>query len=250
MALQPLTVVVITLNEEANIGRCLESVAWAAERIVVDCGSSDRTVLTAGEYGARVLKREWSGYADQKNFAVEAAEHDWVLSLDADEWLDDDAVNEIQASLGNPVADGYRIRRRTAFCGEYLDHIWGGDRPLRLFRKTAGRFAGGPVHESFHLAAGSRTGRLRGSILHVGYGSIHSYVERMNRYTDLAAEGLDERGAAVRPFKLMLGPIATFFKLYVLKLGVLDGVRGWIVAAGSAYYVALRESKLWERRQR
>jgi glycosyltransferase involved in cell wall biosynthesis len=250
MAPQALSVVVITLNEEANIARCLQSVDWAEELIVVDCGSSDRTVQTARDYGARVLSREWTGYADQKNFAVDAAANGWILSLDADEWLDETAANGIRTTLEAPGAEGYRIRRCTAFCGEYLRYTWRRDRPLRLFRKTAGRFDGGPLHESFRLAPGASSARIDGSILHAGYASIHGYVERMNRYTDLAAEGLDRRGAPVRPLKLLLGPPATFVRLYFLNLGLLDGVRGLVVAAGSAYYVALREAKLWERRQR
>jgi glycosyltransferase involved in cell wall biosynthesis len=249
MAQQPLSVVVITLNEEANIARCLRSVAWADERIVVDCGSSDRTVESAAEHGARVITREWSGYADQKNFAVDSSANEWVLSLDADEWLDEAAGGAIRRVLEAPRANGYKILRRTAFCGGTVNRTWGGDRQLRLFRKTAGRFSGGPVHEAFRLDAGSKAGRLGGSIQHLGYPSIHGYVERMNRYTDLAAEGLAGRQVSFRPLKLWFGPLVTFVKLYFLKLGFLDGVRGWIVAVGSSYYVLVREAKLWERRR-
>lgn len=249
MALQPLSVVVITLNEEQNIRRCLRSVKWADEKIVVDCGSTDRTVTSASEEGARVLTREWPGYAEQKNFAVQSASHPWVLSLDADEWLDERAQASIRETLEDPRADGYRIRRLTGFCGKDVRRSWGGDRPLRLFRRDAGRFEGGPVHESFRLAAGNTEGNLDGTLAHAGYASIESYVERLNRYTGLAAEGLVERGVPFRPLRLWFGPLATFLRIYVLKLGFLDGVRGWIVAVGSAYYVLTREAKLWERRQ-
>lgn len=244
MAPQRLSVVVITLNEEANIERCLGSVAWADEKIVVDCGSNDRTVQTARALGARVIQREWSGYADQKNHAIDQAEHDWVLSLDADERLADAAAAEIRRVLAAPRADGYRIARRTVFCGDYVDRVWGGDRPLRLFRKSCGRFSGGPVHEAVRLSPGSTIERLAGPILHRGYASIHDYVDKLNRYTGLAAS---VRGG-FRPLRLWFGPPWTLFRLYVLKLGFLDGVRGWIIAAGSAYYVLVREAKSWERR--
>jgi glycosyltransferase involved in cell wall biosynthesis len=250
MTPQPLSVVVITLNEEANIERCLRSVAWAEERIVIDCGSSDRTVQSATELGARVILRDWGGYADQKNHGIEQAAHAWVLTLDADEWLDAQAAEEIRRTLAAPTADGYRVRRRTAFCGAYADRIWGGDRPLRLFRKERGRFEGGPVHESVRLAGNATTARLAGPILHAGYTSIADYVDKLNRYTGLAADGMTRSGRRFRPAKLWFGPFWTLFRLYVLKLGFLDGVRGWIIAAGSAYYVLVREAKLWERRPR
>jgi len=247
---QLLSVVVITLNEEANIERCLRSVAWADEKIVVDCGSSDRTVQSATDLGARVVHREWSGYVDQKNHAIEHAAHAWVLSLDADEWLTEEAIEEIRRTLSAPDADGYRVRRRTAFCGSYADRTWGADRPLRLFRKDRGRFDGGPVHESVRLDSGASTGRLSGPILHAGYTSIADYVDKLNRYTGLAADGMAGSGRRYRPLKLWFGPPWTLFRLYVMKLGFLDGARGWIIAAGSAYYVLVREAKLWERDQR
>jgi glycosyltransferase involved in cell wall biosynthesis len=247
MTHQPLSVVVVTLNEEANIERCLRSVAWADEKIVVDCGSTDRTVQSADDLGARVVQREWSGYVEQKNHALDEASHAWVLSLDADEWLDESAVEEIRRTLAGPDADGYRVRRRTAFCGAYADRIWGADRPLRLFRKDRGRFDGGPVHESFRLAPDAAVGRLAGPILHAGYTSVSDYVDKLNRYTSLAADGRAETGNGFRPLKLWFGPLWTLFRFYILKLGFLDGTRGWIIAVGSAYYVLVREAKLWER---
>jgi len=247
---EPLSVAVIALNEERNLDRCLASVAWADEIVVVDGGSADGTAGIARRRGARVSSRPFRGFVEQKNHAVSLTSHRWVLSLDADEWLDEAASAAVRDALGSPAADGYRIRRRTALSGGFLDRTWAGDWQLRLFRKDRGRFAGGRVHESVRLDAGATVGRLSGRILHLSYDSIEEYVERMNRYTGLAAETLHEGGRAVPWARLVISPPATFAKLYLLKGGFLDGMRGLVVAVGSAFSVFLKYAKLWDRRRR
>jgi len=242
----PLTVAVITLNERRNLDRCLRSVAWAAEILVIDAGSHDGTPEIAARHGARVVGRAWPGYVKQKNFAVDQASQDWVLSLDADEWLTEDSFGEIREVLASPRADAYAFRRVTAFSGAFVPHVWARDWQTRLFRKGRAVFAGGQVHESLRLTAGGSVARMRSPLMHLGYRSIHDYVERLNRYTDLAASGLQDDAAAPSRARLFLSPPATFAKLYVLRLGFLDGVRGLVVAAGSAFYVLLKYAKLWE----
>ena len=245
----PLTVTVITLNERRNLDRCLRSVAWAAERLVVDSGSNDGTLEIAARHGARILERPWPGYVKQKNFAVDQARHDWVLSLDADEWLTDEGAEEVRRVLASPGADAYAFRRVTSFSGAFVPHVWSRDWQTRLFRKGRAVFAGGQVHESLRLARGSRPARMRAPLMHLGYRSIRDYVERLNRYTDLAASSLNDDGVAPSRARLFLSPPAIFVKLYLLRLGFLDGVRGFVVAAGSAFYVLLKYAKLWEARR-
>lgn len=245
----PLTVAVITLNERRNLARCLRSVAWAEELLVVDSGSDDGTLEIAARHGARTVTRPWPGYVNQKNFAVDQARHDWVLSLDADEWLTDESAEEIRGVLATPRADAYAFLRLTSFSGALVPHVWARDWQTRLFRKGRAAFAGGRVHESLRLTRGGSVARMRSPLMHLGYRSIHEYVERLNRYTDLAAASLNEEEVAPSRARLFLSPPATFAKLYLLRLGFLDGVRGFVVAAGSAFYVLLKYAKLWEARR-
>ena len=242
---EPLSVAVITRDEERNLARCLASVAWAEEILVVDSGSTDATATIAARYGARFLVREWSGYVEQKNFALDQVHHAWVLSLDADEWLSAEAAEEIRQVLHRPRAEAYALSRLTSFSGAFVRHVWRPDWQVRLLLRERGRFAGGRVHESLRMTPGARIERLRHPLLHLGYRSIADYVRRMNRYTDLAAADLKERGR-LPWLRLLLSPPATFLKLYVWKRGFLDGVRGLTVSAGSAFYVLLKYAKLWE----
>ena len=244
---EALSVTVITLNEQENLPRCLESVAWADEVVVVDSGSTDRTREIAERFGARVHRRVWPGYVAQKNFAVDQASHRWVLSLDADEWLSESGADEIRTVLTTPKADGYAVNRRSAFAGAFLRGGWSPDWHLRLFRKDRGRFGGGHVHESVQMDEGCRVDRLTERLPHLAYRSISDYVQRLDRYTTLAAATLDESGRSVSWPRLLLSPPATFLKLFVLKRGYRDGVRGLLVAGGSAYYVLIKYGKLWER---
>jgi glycosyltransferase involved in cell wall biosynthesis len=244
-----LSVVIITLDEEKNLERCLRSVSWAEEIVVVDAGSSDRTVEIARRHGARVIEQPWLGYAGQKNLGLERATRDWVLCLDADEWLTAEGAEEMRAALVRPRARAFAVNRLTAFSGAFLRRAWSPDWQVRLFRRECGRFGGGLVHESVVLAPSTEVERLRCRLPHLGYRSLAGYVERMNRYTDLAAETLDAERRPVPWVRMLVSPPATFLKLFVLKGGFLDGVRGLVVSAGSAYYVLLKYAKLWERRR-
>jgi glycosyltransferase involved in cell wall biosynthesis len=243
---EPLSVAVITFNEERNVARCLRSVSWADEVVVLDCGSTDRTREIAREAGATVHRAPWAGFVEQKNGAIARTAHEWVLSLDADEWLTDEGAAELRRALVAPRADGYALRRRTSFCGRFLRGAWSPDWQLRLFRRSKGRFAGGPVHESVRMDEGARVARLREPLTHLAYRSVGDYVDRMNRYTGLAAGRLHAEGRRVSVGRMVLAPPLTFLKFWLLKRGFLDGVRGWIVSAGSAYYVLLKYAKLWE----
>ena len=242
----PLSVAIITLNEERNLGRCLRSVAFAADVVVLDSGSTDRTRELARDLGARVIEEPWRGFAAQKNRAAALGRYPWVLSLDADEWLAEGSEREIREALAAPRADAYAFDRVSSFSGGFVRRTWGKDRHLRLYRKDRARFEGAHVHESLRLDAGSATARLASPLYHLSYRSISDYVDRMNRYTTLAARALEERGTRFSAGRVVVSPAAAFAKHYLLKGGWRDGMRGFVVSAGSAFYVLLKYAKLWE----
>ncbi len=243
-----ISVAIVAKDEERNLARCLRSVAWADDVVVVvDASSTDRTAEIAGREGARVIQEAWRGYVASKNFAIESTRHAWVLSIDADEWLTPDGAAEIRAVLRDPRHDAYAVRRRPAFCGAFVDRVWSPDVHVRLFRRGAARFEGGRVHEALRPRAGATVGRLREPLPHLTYRTVHEYVSRLNRYTDLAADDLHAAGRRPSAVRAVASPLAAFVRAYVLKRGFLDGRRGWIVACGSAFYAAVKQAKLWER---
>ncbi|HEU5323207.1 MAG TPA: glycosyltransferase family 2 protein [Methylomirabilota bacterium] len=242
-----LSVVVVTLNEEDRIRACLESVAWADELIVVDAESQDKTAQVARELTDHVVVRPWPGYAAQKNFGLERATGDWVLSLDADETVTPGLRREIAAVLadaGGP--DGYAVPRRNVLWGRWLRH--GGlypDWQVRLFRRGRGRFVAREVHES--VAVEGRVGRLAQPLEHRSYRDVADFVARADRYSTLAAADWVREGRPVRAADLVLRPLGRFLGMYVARAGFLDGWRGFLLAALYAYYVFMRSAKAWER---
>jgi glycosyltransferase involved in cell wall biosynthesis len=237
---EPLSVAVIARDEQRNLARCLGSVAWAEEIVVVDGGSKDATAEIARRHGARVVFRPWTGFVAQKNFALDQVGQAWVLSLDADEWLSSESSEEVREVLSDPRADAYAFNRLNAFCGAFLQRTWSPDWQVRLFRRGCGRFEGGHVHESFVPRPGTRVARLERRMPHLAYRSLGEYVERMNRYTDLAARSLVERGTGVSAWRMILDPPAAFLKSFVLRGGMRDGTRGFLASAGSSFQVLLK----------
>jgi glycosyltransferase involved in cell wall biosynthesis len=243
-----LTVTIITRNEADNIEACLASVDWAAERLVVDCGSTDQTVDRAKAAGARVLVHDWPGYAAQKNFAADQAAHDWILSIDADERVTPALSREIRDLVDQPVpppAHGYRIPRMSWHLGRWWKTTdWYPDPQLRLYDRRHGRWKRRRVHESVTLD--SEPGRLRHHLQHYAYRDIAHHLDTMNRYTTLAAEDLYESGRRASPAEVVIHPVAAFLRNYFLKRGFADGLPGLIVSAMNAYYVFLKMAKLWD----
>lgn len=246
-----LSVVVVTLDEEERIRACLESVAWADELIVVDAESRDKTVAIARELTDHVFVRPWPGFAAQKNFGVEQARGDWVLSLDADEVVSPALRAEIAAVVerGGPH-QGYSVPRRNVFWGRWVRY--GGlypDWQLRLFARGHGRFVERSVHESVHVAGS--VGRLRGHLEHRSYRDVGDFLTRADRYSTLAAEEWAAAGVRPRPFlDLVARPLGRFAGMYVMRAGFLDGWRGFLLAVLYGYYVLMRSAKLWERTRR
>jgi glycosyltransferase involved in cell wall biosynthesis len=270
-----LSVVIITFNEEANLSRTLESVQplmadGKGEVIIVDSGSTDRTVEIARSFGAKVFVEEWKGYAAQKNSAIDKATGKWIFSLDADEEVERDlamliahVISEEQphpkqellsamSVMTSPAAiEGYWIQRRNLFLGRWLRHggFWP-DPKLRLFRRGSGRFENRAVHED--IAFEGKTGRLKGALsalIHRSYPTLSDYIEHMNRYSSLGAEMVVAKSTGkVRfsPINIVLRPLATFVYNYLFRLGFLDGREGLLLHLYHAVYVSWKYAKAWE----
>ena len=239
-----LSVVIITRNEEANLPRCLDSVKWADEILVVDSGSVDRTVEIAREFGARVVTIEWVGFGASKQAGVDAAEGEWILSIDADEVVPDSLANEIKLVINkDSKVAGYFLPRLTQFLGRWIKHGgWYPDYVLRLFRRDQGAFDDAVVHESVQVTG--PTAELHHALEHYSYPDLDSYFYKLNRYTTLAAEDLNARGRQAGLFKILINPIAKFLKQYCVRGGWLDGTECLILAVLSAGYVMTKYAKL------
>lgn len=234
-----LSLIVITKNEEASIGRCLRSVAFADEMVVVDNGSTDKTVEIARALGARVIEaRDWPGFGPQKNRALDAATGDWVLSLDADEWVEAPLADEIRALVAraNP-ADGYNIPRRSRFCGKVVHFCgWSPDYVLRLFRRERGRFSDDKVHE--HVDVKGRIAKLKNPIEHDSITDLADAEDKIERYATAAAQALKAKGKKSSLLKAWLRGQGAFLRTYIFRLGFLDGITGWSVADYNRRYTA------------
>ena len=236
---------IITLNEERHIGDALASLAWADEIVVVDSGSTDRTVEIARGYTDRVVETDWPGYAAQKNRAAAEAANDWILSLDADERVTPELERSIAGvSERGPEAAGYRVARRAWYVDRWVRHGgWYPDWQVRLYDRRQARFEGDFVHESVRV---DRPGTLDGDLLHYTVESLADHHGRLDRYTTLAARALAARGRRFSPARAVLQPPVTFLQTYLLKQGFRDGAAGLAIAGFAAYYVFLRQVKLWE----
>lgn len=240
-----LTVTVITSNEAANIDACLAAVGWADEVLVVDSGSTDGTPDRARAAGARVVVRGWPGYSAQKNFAAEAAVHDWILSVDADERVTPALAAEVRALLtSDPQPAGFRVPRVTWHLGRWIRTTdWYPDYQLRLYDRRRARWNGRRVHESVEVDG--PVGRTTAELEHFAYRDLSHHLATMDRYTTLAAEQMRDTGRRAGAVDLVLHPPAAFLRNYVLRRGVLDGIPGLIISSMNAYYVFLKFAKLW-----
>ena len=249
----PLSVVIITFNEAANIARCLQALGDVAEDVlVVDSFSTDATVEICRRHGARVIQHAFAGYVEQKNYATAQARFPHVLQLDADEVLDDELRQSVQAAKADWRHAAYSLARLTNYCGHWVRHGgWYPDRKLRLYDRRLGRWTGLLLHERYEVAAGQTTGALAGHALHYSYHSIAQHVSQLNKFTSITAQELALRGQTrVTFFHLLLKPLWKFVHGYVFRLGVLDGFAGLCIAGISAWGVFLKFAKLKTRTER
>ncbi len=227
MSRQPLSIVIITRNAASQLAACLDSASFADETVVVDSASSDGTAALAAQRGARVIQKEWLGFGRQKQFAVEAARHNWVLCLDADERVSEPLRTSILAVLEAPAAHAYAMPRCNRFMGRWLRHGEGyPDWSVRLFDRRHARWSDDPVHEQ--VRADAPPERIKGDLLHDSAETLAGYLDKQNRYTSLQAEVLFKAGKRAGVAQLLLSPALRFAKFYFLRLGFLDGAAGLV----------------------
>lgn len=244
----PLSVAVVTLNAETNLPRCLESVqGLAAEIVVLDSGSTDRTAEIACRFGARFETQPWAGFVAQKTRAFGLCVQPWVLNLDADEVVSAQLAESLRNlfSKGEPKQRGFEINRRTFYLGEWVRHAWNPDWVLRLACRDGARWAGHDPHA--HLEVAGVTARLSGELLHYSYRSLEDHLNRTIHYARIGADRYEQEGCTVRWHHIIISPWAAFFKKLILKSAWRDGWRGWIISMVTMFGVFAKHAFRLER---
>lgn len=242
-----LSVVIITFNEEKNIGRCIASVQRVADEIiVVDSCSTDKTAEIAASMGAQVITQPFLGYVEQKNMALKTASNDFVLSLDADEALDTSLVKSIIEAKNSFDFKGYSMNRCTNYCGKFIRHgAWYPDKKLRLINKNFAHWGGDNPHDKLVINEDLPVKHLKGDILHYSYNSIEEHVAQNNKFSTISAETYFKRGKRTNMFKMIIHPLWAFLLGYIFRLGFLDGFYGFVVALHVAHLSFLKHAKLY-----
>lgn len=242
----PVSVAIITKNEEMNITDALESVKEFDDIVIVDSFSSDRTFEICRIYTERVFQHEWQGYAKQKQMAVDLAKNEWVLILDADERVTPELMEEIKISVSGSSFIGFYIPRKSFFLGKWIRHSgWWPDHVLRLFRKDSGRLDDRHVHEKVMLKG--KAGYLGNPLIHIAYRTIGEFIDKADRYSTLAAMELKKDKRHVNPISFIFRPVITFFRIFIIRQGFRDGVNGLILSLLYSYYTFLKYVKVWEK---
>ena len=242
-----LSVIIITKNESHNIDECLQSVSFCDDIVVVDAESKDDTVVKAKTYTSKVFVRAWEGFASAKQFAVQQTKYPWILWLDADERVMPDLALEIQhiLPLKTNVA-AYTIARRAYFLGKWIRHSgWYPGRVARLFHKERASFNDVAVHEGLEIRG--EIEELKSDLLHFTDPNIYHYFSKFNRYTTLASGELEKKGKNFNITDILIRPWWQFTRMYIIRLGFLDGIQGLLLALFSSAYVFTKYAKLWER---
>jgi glycosyltransferase involved in cell wall biosynthesis len=239
------SVVIVTENEEKNIGDALKSVKDFEDIVVVDSFSEDRTVEICKKYTYRVYQHKWQGYAKQKQMAVDYAEKPWVLILDADERVTQRLKSEIMEEIKNASFSGFYIPRKNFFLDKWIRHGgWWPDYTLRLFLKDMAFIKDRKVHEK--VVVKGKVGYLKNPLEHYTYRTVSDYIKKIDRYSTLSAEELREKGVNPGMITMVVHPVSTFFKMFFLRGGFMDGIHGLILAILYSYYTFLKYLKLWE----
>ncbi|MEE9441691.1 MAG: glycosyltransferase family 2 protein [candidate division Zixibacteria bacterium] len=239
-----ISAILITKNEEANLERCLQSVSWADEIVIVDSHSTDQTIEIAQKFDARIFSPEWTGFGQAKQFALDKATGGWVLSIDADEEISFTLKNEILQLLEkDPPHDGYFIPRKTQFLGKWiLFSGWYPDFVLRLFKKSTGRFTDVLVHEKVEVDG--PTGKLHNPMMHYSYPTLEDYLRKLDQYSTLGAEELFKRGRKCSPYYLAIKPPFSFLRKFIIQKGWRDGWEGFLIAYLTSTGTLLKYAKL------
>ena len=244
----PLSAVIITKDAATQIEACLASVAFADEILVLDSGSTDATMEIAQRHGARVLHQDWLGFGPQKQFAVSAARHDWVLCLDADERVTAQLQGSIEEALVSQRFQAYRVARANVFMGRVLRHGEGyPDWSLRLFDRNHAHWSDDPVHESVLPAPHVQVNTLAGDLMHESSETLAAYLAKQNKYTSLQADRLFQQGKRASVAQIAFAPVVRFIKFYFVRLGFLDGAPGLVHIAIGCHNSMMKYAKLRER---
>lgn len=241
----PISVVIITFNEEQNIANCIDSIVDIADDIVVvDSFSTDKTCEIAESKGARIVKHKFEGHIEQKNFAITQAKFPNILSLDADEFPDKKLITEIRKIKTDWEFDGYTFNRLNNYCGKWIKHgAWYPDIKLRFWDSRKGKWDGLNPHDKYVLESECVTKHLTGNLLHYSYNTIEEHYKKADYFSTIAAETYFQKGKKSSWLKTMINPISRFLRDYIFKLGFLDGKYGFIIARISAYEVYLKYKK-------
>ncbi len=246
--MQCLSAVIITYNEEVNISRCIESAKKVADEIIVlDSFSTDDTVSIARSLGAIVHQEKFRGYIGQKNFALELASHNYILSLDADETLDETLVVSIQEAKKIFGYRAYKMNRCTNYCGHFIRHgLWYPDKKIRIFDRRIAKWSGLNPHDKIKVEAGFPVVQLQGDILHYSFNTPEDLVWQNNRMSSIAAASLYAHGIKSNWYKILVRPTWAFVNGYILRLGFLEGADGFTIAVNTAHQVFLKYTKLYQ----
>jgi glycosyltransferase involved in cell wall biosynthesis len=246
--MQPLSVVIITYNEEHNIGRCIDSVKSLADEIIVlDSYSTDKTVEIARAHGAIIHHEKFRGYIGQKNYAMHLASHNYILSLDADEALDETLIASILEVKENFLHRAYRMNRCTSYCGRFMHHgLWYPDKKIRLFDRRIAKWGGLNPHDKIELEKDFDFQHLKGNILHYAFDTTEDLIWRNNRISSIAAMSLYNTGRRSSWYKMLVRPTWAFLNGYFFRRGFLDGFEGFSFAVNTSHQVFLKYSKLYK----
>lgn len=242
----PLSVSFISYNEEANIGKTIESIKdIASEIILVDSHSTDDTREIARSYGAKVFEEDWKGHIEQKNSALEKCKQEWIFSLDCDEVVSEELKRSIVLMMSNPDADGYYVNRKTYYMGKFLEHVWNPDWKLRIVKKRSNpKWNGYNPHDTLNINGSIK--KLNGDLYHYSYRDLEDHFKRTVDYARVAAQSYYKNGKKFRWHKPFLNSISAFLKVFIIQRGFLDGYQGLIIAVSSFFYVFLKYIFLWE----
>lgn len=242
-----ISISIICFNEENKIRKCLESVRWADEIVILDSFSTDNTLNICREYTGRIFQHKFDGHIQQKNRALDLCSKEWIFCIDADEVVTDELRDSIRSiNAGENGVDGYYVARRVFYIGRWINHGgWYPDYKLRLIKKNSGKWGGINPHDELRVRG--RTEKLSGDLLHFSYENISAHIGQVNKFTDIMSEEYKKLGKKPTIFNLTLRPLYKFIKMYILKAGFLDGTRGFIIACIGAFYVFMKFVKLYEK---
>ncbi len=244
----PISVSIICFNEERKIRRCLESVKWADEIIVLDSFSTDNTLDICREYTDKIYQHKFDGHIEQKNMAIDLCANDWVFCIDADEVVSDDLREAVRGiDIQYTEYKGFAVPRLVFYLGKWIKHgSWYPDYKIRFFNRKFGRWGGINPHDT--VIVNGNVSKLKGDLLHYSYESVKAHLEQVNKFTDIMAFEYGKIGEQPSIVNLTLRPFVKFFKMYFLKLGFLDGKRGFIIAVIASFYVFMKFAKLFEKK--